>query len=180
MKIIAFGASNSKKSINQQLAKYATLQFKSDETELLDLNDYQCPVFSIDDENEHGFPAKAKEFVSKLDEADLLIISLAEHNGSYTAAFKNLFDWGSRVKLKLFEKKMLLLSATPGQGGGKCVLETAKTRFPKHGAEVLATFSLPKFGENFNVEKGIINAELKSEFDSIITSVKEKICPTSN
>ncbi|MBL0101186.1 MAG: NAD(P)H-dependent oxidoreductase [Saprospiraceae bacterium] len=34
---------------------------------------------------------------------DLLIISLAEHNGSYSASFKNILDWASESMAKYSE-----------------------------------------------------------------------------
>ena len=50
---------------------------------------------------------------------DLLIISFAEHNSTYTTAFKNIFDWISRIKdRKHFgEKPVFVLATAPGPGG---------------------------------------------------------------
>jgi len=176
MKIVAFGASSSKQSINKKFAVFAAEQFKNAEIEILDLNSYKVPLFTVDVESEIGFPENVKLFLKKLEEPDLLIISMAEHNGSYTAAFKNLFDWTSRLKRKLFEnKKILLLSTSTGQRGGAGVIEAAKIRFPKHGAEIVATFSLPDFPDNFNIEKGIINEELDKQFREIISLTKNNL-----
>src|SRR5690606_40275669 len=88
MKILAFGASYSQTSINKEFATYAASKFEDANVEILDLNNYQLPLLTIELENEIGHPAVAKEFVNKLAEAELIIISLSEHNGSYTAAFK--------------------------------------------------------------------------------------------
>lgn len=174
MKIVAFGASYSKHSINKKFAGFAANQFRNTEINILDLNIYKLPVFTVDLESETGYPDEVKLFLDELEEADLLIISMAEHNGSYTAAFKNLFDWTSRFKMKMFEgKKMLLLSTSTGQRGGMGVIEAAKLRFPKHGAEIVATFSLPNFEENFNEEKGIVNEALNKQFGEMILSVKK-------
>ena len=93
MKILAFGGSNSKDSINKQLAAFAAKQFEDAEVELLDLNDFEMPIFSIDREKQAGIPDLALNFAQKIDASDLLIISLAEHNSSYTVAFKNIFNW---------------------------------------------------------------------------------------
>jgi chromate reductase, NAD(P)H dehydrogenase (quinone) len=176
MKIVAFGASCSKRSINRKFAGFAAKQFNHSEIEILDLNNYKLPLFTVDAESEIGFPENVKSFLNKLEEADLLVISMAEHNGSYTAAFKNLFDWASRLKMKMFEgKKILLLSTSPGQRGGLNVIEAAKNRFPKHGAEIIATFSLPYFQENFNAEKGILNEELNKQFREAILTTKNKL-----
>ena len=106
-KIIAFGASNSKKSINKQLATYAAGLFTNATTEVLDLNDFPVPTYSIDIEKEEGFPQAVHAFLNKIAEADLLVISMAEHNGNYTAAFKSLFDWMSRINVKLFQGKSI-------------------------------------------------------------------------
>ena len=53
-KIIAFGASSSKQSINKQLATYTANQFQNASVEILDLNDYEMPVFSVDKQAENG------------------------------------------------------------------------------------------------------------------------------
>jgi len=44
-KIIAFGASSSKTSINKKLATYAAHLFEGATVEVLDLNDYEMPIF---------------------------------------------------------------------------------------------------------------------------------------
>jgi chromate reductase, NAD(P)H dehydrogenase (quinone) len=80
----------------------------------------------------------------------LIIISFAEYNGSYTAAFKNIFDWISRINNKTFQnKKMILMATSPGGRGGKTVLENALNRFPHHGADIVGNFHLPSFQQNF-------------------------------
>jgi NAD(P)H-dependent FMN reductase len=176
MKIVAFGASYSSKSINRQLAAYAASQFENADAEVLNLLDFVVPMFTEDVEAAKGHPEHAKRFVAKLEEADLLIISLGEHNGSYEAAFKNLFDWASRIKAKTFEgAKMLLMATSPGGRGGQGVLAHAMDRFPRHGAEVVANFSLPSFGQNFTSDNGIIDATLKHEFDKVVASIKTQL-----
>ena len=172
-KIIAFGASSSKTSINKQLATYAVKQFKDVEVEILDLNDYEMPIFSVDKETDNGIPQSAHDFYSKLGTADLIVISFAEHNGAYSAAFKNIFDWTSRINAKTFqEKQTLLLSTSPGPRGGSSVLEIAKNRFPFQGAVVKGSFSLPSFYENFDAVNGIINDEYKNQLMGIVNSIQ--------
>ncbi|CAG5080186.1 NADPH-dependent FMN reductase [Parvicella tangerina] len=176
MKVIAFGASYSTTSINRQFAHYAATYFRSEDVEVLNLLDYVVPMFTVDVESAKGHPEGAKQFVAKLEEADLLIISMGEHNGSYEAAFKNLFDWASRIKSKTFDQtKMLLLSTSPGSRGGKSVLAQAEERFPRHGAEILASFSLPNFDQNFSSNKGILVDDLRTSFEATIQKVKAKI-----
>ena len=171
-KIIAFGASSSKTSINKQLATYTANQFQNVSVEILDLNDYEMPIYSVDKEKENGIPQLAHDFYSKLGSADLIIISFAEHNGAYSAAFKSIFDWASRINGKTFqEKPMLLLATSPGVRGGSSVLEIAKNRFPFQGGIVKGSFSLPNFNDNFDVEKEITNEEMRNQLLEITKSV---------
>ncbi|MFV8379030.1 NADPH-dependent FMN reductase [Flavobacterium sp. LB3R33] len=170
MKIIAFGASPSKNSINKKLATYAANLFEKAEVEVLDLNDYQMPIFTVDIEKEIGQHELAKAFLAKIATADILVVSLAENNGNYSAAFKNVFDWCSRINAKVFqERPMLLMATSPGARGGASVLEIAKKAFPFYGGNIKAAFSLPSFEANFDVTKGeISNAELDNQLKEII------------
>lgn len=172
MKILAFGASNHSNSINKQLATFIAKQIGND-VEVLDLNPYEMPIYSIDREVASGVPAQATDFAKKIDEADLLVISLAEYNGTYSPAFKNIFDWVSRIpNRKAFNDKKIFLAATaPGERGGLTVLEGAKVIFPFHGGNIVADFSLPFFGENFK-DGAIVNEEKKAELDEKVAQVK--------
>src|SRR5690554_7223676 len=103
MKIIGFAGSNSKKSINKQLVKYTLSQITSAETEELDITDYPLPIYGIDLEKESGIPQAVHDCIDNVQTADGLVISLAEHNGSYTVAVKNLLDWCSRCETGFFK-----------------------------------------------------------------------------
>ena len=66
---------------------------------------------------------------------------------------------------------MLLLSTSPGRGGGRNVIEAAKISMPKYGANIKAIFLMPLFNENFNVDqKKISNLEYDQELKEIIKS----------
>ena len=160
MKLLAFAASSSSKSINKQLATYAASQVKhSDgvEVEILDINDYEMPLFSQDKEEVLGQPQQALDFFAKLGQADAIIISFAEHNGSYSAAYKNLFDWTSRIDQKLFQNKpMVLLATSPGPGGAGSVLAAATASAPYFAGDVKASVSIPSFFDNFDSEQQIL------------------------
>jgi NAD(P)H-dependent FMN reductase len=168
MKILAFGASNNFNSINQSLAFYTANLFNHSQLDLVDLNDYECPIYSPQRQKE-GFPSPIIQFFNKMNEADLIIISFAEYNGSYTTAFKNIFDWISTFKSPTFEKcNFLLMSTSTGPRGGIGVLESALNRFPRHGATILGSFTLPSFHENFcNETKSLKEPYLSSLLETI-------------
>ncbi|TXE10864.1 NAD(P)H-dependent oxidoreductase [Gelidibacter salicanalis] len=173
--IIAFAGSNSSESINKQLATYAAGLVDEVETTILDLNDFELPLFGVDLEKKIGIPENAHNFLNQIRNADGIILSLAEHNGAYSTAFKNLFDWMSRAEQKTFMgKPMLLMAASPGGRGGASVLAIAKDRFPRHNAEIVATFSLPNFKENFNEGK-VTNSSLNSELLEAVNAFHDAI-----
>ncbi len=175
MIIKAFSGSNASDSINKKLVTFAAQQFADAEVEILDLNDYEMPIYSVDREK-NGIPQQAQDFAAKIDSADLLLMSLAEYNSSYTTAFKNIFDWISRIKdRKHFgEKPVFLMATAPGPGGGKNVVEAFQKRAPFSGAEVIETFVLPKFRETFEEGKGIIDEEKRKEFFEKVDAVKAR------
>lgn len=172
MKILAFAGSNSQKSINKQLAAYAASLFENADVEVLDLNDFEMPLFSVDLEKEIGQHEKAKLFLDKIENADILVVSLAENNGNYSVAFKNVFDWSSRISKEVFQQKpMLLMATSPGPRGGASVLDIAKNAFPRYGGQIKAIFSLPSFNTNFDLEQNkISNSELDKELKDTIKS----------
>ncbi|UFH31367.1 NAD(P)H-dependent oxidoreductase [Chryseobacterium sp. C-71] len=174
MKILAFAGSTSSTSINRELVKFVLKSFEENEINLIDLNDFDMPVFSVDREKK-GFPDGAHNFLKQIEDCDVIICSLAEHNRSYSAAFKNVFDWASRINVKVFQNKpMLLMSTSPGGFGGGNVMNTAKTFFPQFAADVKETFSLPKFYENFDLESGVINPEMLKDLNDKIENFKNQ------
>lgn len=169
-KIVAFAASSSSTSINKRLVTYATQQLSNVEVEILDLNDFEMPLFSVDREKALGSPDAAQRFYKKLGEADGLIISFAEHNGSYTAAYKNLYDWTSRIDTKVFQNKpVLALATSPGKGGAANVLAQAVKSLPHFGANVVGELSIPQFNSNFDTEaRKLTNTELDATLKQLI------------
>ena len=176
MKILCFGASTHSRSINQKLALYTATFFKKATIITIDLNHYEMPIYSEDRQRDTGIPEQAHKFRSLLQEADGVIISFAEHNGVYTAAFKNVMDWNSVIGGKTWEDKSYFLMATsPGPRGGATVLDIACDKWPYMGADIKARFSLPSFPNNFDYEKGILDPDLKSTHLAQIEAFKKAI-----
>jgi NAD(P)H-dependent FMN reductase len=146
MKILAFAGSTSSTSINRELVKFVLKDFQNEEINLIDLNDFDMPVFSVDREKK-GFPDEAHHFLKVIEDCDVIICSLAEHNRSYSAAFKNVFDWASRINVKVFQNKpMFLMSTSPGG-----------------------------YYENFDLETGVINPEMLKDLKNKIESFKAQV-----
>ncbi len=174
MKILAFAGSNSRASINKKLVTHVASFFNGHDIEILDLNDYEMTLFSVDKLAKDGIPSLATDFAKKIDSSDFVLISFAENNGAYTTAFKNIFDWVSMIQGRpvFGNKQMFLLSTSPGPRGGASVMEIAKNRMPFSGGRVLDTFSLPSYNKNFVEGEGITNSEFAVEVATKIAKIK--------
>ncbi len=159
-KILAFAGSNSSTSINYQLVDYVASEVTGHKVKVLKLISYGVPMYSEDEEKTNGFPGLTMGLKQEISEADALIISVSEHNGSWSAFFKNIIDWLSRLDRNFLEgKKMLVMSTSPGQRGGISALEYAKNVLPRFGAEIIDSFSFPSFYANFSQEKKEVTDE---------------------
>ncbi len=169
-RVIAFAASSSSRSINKQLVTWASGLLDDAEVEILDLNDYQLPLFSVDREDELGQPEPAQAFLGKIAASDGIIVSFAEHNGAYSAAYKNLYDWVSRIQPKVYrDKPMVLLSTSPGGRGAKSVMELAQRQIPRFGGDIRASVSVPSFGDNFDSDaQRVSNPEIAAEIEAAV------------
>ncbi|MBQ0734107.1 NADPH-dependent FMN reductase [Aquimarina celericrescens] len=157
--ILAFAGSNSSTSINDRLVKYVASEIKDHQVKVINLTSYEMPMYS-EDEEKNSFPGMAMALKQEISEVDALIISVNEHNGSWSAFFKNIVDWLSRLDRNFLEgKKVLLMSTAPGKRGGLSSLEYAKTVLPRFGAEITESFSFPSFYENFSSESNSVTNE---------------------
>ena len=134
------------------------------------------PIYSMEREKQTGIPSQAEQFKEMIKTSDGIIISFAEYNGSYTSAFKNIFDWISRLPGSIWlDTPMLLMATSPGPRGAQSVLKTASASFPYQGGQVVGSFSLPSFGQNFDSINGITDSNLKETFEQLLSSFQAEI-----
>lgn len=159
--ILAFAGSNSSTSINYKLVKYTASLIENREVQVLNMANMPFPMYSEDQEREHGYSNALIEFKEDLQEAEGLIISVNEHNGNPSAYTKNLFDWLSRIERKFMQdSRVFLMSTSNGKRGGMSSLQVIEALLPRFGGEILETFSLPSFRDNFSEEAGILEKDL--------------------
>lgn len=178
MRILAFAATSSSRSINRKLVDHAidlATASGGDEVtvETIDLRDFEMPIYSIDREEEGGVPQPAKDFHQAIAAADGLLIGLAEHNGNFTAAYKNLYDWTSRIGQRVYQDTpTVLLATSPGPSGGGNVLRLATAGAPHVGQDLVGTLSIPGFGQNVDPETGAPHdPEQRAELDRLVTAL---------
>ncbi len=151
-KIILFAASNNPQSINAKLINHTAGLFKKHKTNVLRLQDFELPIYSPVTEVEQGIPENILLLKEQMQQHDALVISVAEHNQSVTAAFKNTLDWLSRTGKDynniLSGKTILLISTSPAPGGGKNALAHAATLLKIFGANIIGNISLVSFYQN--------------------------------
>ena len=153
MRGLAFGAAISRRSINRTFVEHAAARLRDDilpgaDIDHLDLQDYEMPIYSIDRERQGGIPAPAHDFFARADRANAILVSFAEHNGSVTAAWKVVFDWMSRIEMKLWRgKPMVLLAASPGRRAGAGVLDSQVALAPHFGGEVRGRLGIGRWHE---------------------------------
>jgi chromate reductase len=172
-KILAFAGSNSSTSVNRQLIEHAASKSADHEVTLLDLRDYDAPMFSEDLEKESGVPESIQKLKTVFEAHDAFMIASPEHNGMMPAFFKNLMDWLSRAGGKIFqEKPVLLMSTSPGPRGGQTNLANMKAVFPHWGATaVFADFSVGSFYQAFDPATGtFINPEDETRLLETVTA----------
>ncbi|MEL6811175.1 MAG: NAD(P)H-dependent oxidoreductase [Bacteroidota bacterium] len=170
-KVLAFAGSNSSASINHKLVSFAATQMDGPQVKVVRLTDYPLPIFGEDLEKAGGYPATLKDLLAEIKQVDGLMISVNEHNGSISAFFKNTLDWLSRIEYKFLEnKKILLMSASPGRRGALSAFEYTQGILPRYGGEVVSGLTFPSFSENFSeVEQQISDKELKETMFNALT-----------
>ena len=174
-KILAFAGSNSSTSINQELLDHVVDRIQGHEVKKVNLTDFPLPIYSQDIEKNEGFPVNATIIKNLIAESKALIIAVNEHNGAPSAFFKNIIDWLSRVNKNFLEdKKILLISTSPGKRGAKSSLEYTKDIFGRFGGEVIESFSLPSFKDNFQDGK-VTNEVLDMGIEDVLTTFAHQI-----
>ncbi|MGY5847771.1 NADPH-dependent FMN reductase [Salegentibacter sp. HM20] len=174
-KILAFAGSNSSTSINAQLLDHITGRIQGHEIKILKLTDYELPLYSADLEKERGIPVNVTIIKNLISEHDALVVAVNEHNSTVSAFFKNILDWLSRADRNfLADKKILLISTSPGRRGAASALEYTKNILPRFGGEVIQSFSLPSFRDNFQDGK-IQNEVLELGIEDVLTSFSQQL-----
>lgn len=169
--ILAFAGSNSSTSINHSLVGYTASLVKDYEVRLLDMVNHPFPMYSEDNEKENGFSDLLLSLMDTIRNSKGLVIAVNEHNSYPSAYFKNLMDWLSRVDSKfLADKQIFLMSTSPGGRGAIGALEVADKMLTRFNGTVVEKFSLPKYGQNFNSQRGIINNELAATHQEKLNS----------
>ncbi len=116
--------------------------------EILDLNEYQFPVFNERLKHQSSPSAAVLDFASKIKGADGVIIVTPEYNGGYPASLKNVVD----LLYDEWRRKPVAISTiSDGAYGGTQVITSLQFSLWKIRAwTVPAMFHVPKAHESFD------------------------------
>lgn len=144
MKVFLFAPSLRRGSYNKKLIRIAAQiveSMQTHEVELCEFNEFPMPMFDGDLEVSQGVPEGVIKLAKKIENADAVIISSPEYNGSIPGTFKNAIDWLSRLApVPLKRKQICLIGASPGRLGA--VRGNLHARVPFH---ILGSFVYPDY-----------------------------------
>jgi NAD(P)H-dependent FMN reductase len=167
-KILAFAGSLREGSLNKKVLQVAAKGARAAGAEItvVDLRDFDMPVYDLDLQEKDGFPPNAVKFQDLMLEHNGLLICSPEYNGSLPGGMKNIIDWVSRrrdAEQKFYaafaDKVAGIISASPGSFGGlRCLshLRGVLTIASVHviPLEIAVTFAEQKFdGDTMTDEK---------------------------
>ncbi len=174
--ILAFAGSNSSVSINYKLVNFTVSLIQNQQVKVLNMAEFPFPMYGYDEEKNNGYDASLYALKNAILNSDGILLAVNEHNGHPSAYFKNILDWLSRIEIKfLADKKIFLMATSGGKRGAISALELVAQLLPRFGGQIVATFSLPSFAENFDETKGIIHKDLVAEHQKALQLFLSKL-----
>lgn len=170
-KILAFAGSLRSASFNKKLVREAARgagDAGADVT-ILDLADYDVPLYNGDDEAAHGLPAAIVALRQLFREHHGFLVASPEYNAGYSGVLKNLTDWLSRpvpgeAPFEIFAMKpAAAMSASPGALGGNRMLASLRGHLLHLQMLVIPqTFGLARAADAFDPEGHLKDANAEA------------------
>jgi len=179
-KILAFSGSTRTGSFNKKLIKIAAAGAKEAgaDVTLIDLRDFQMPLYDEDLEKQEGLPSGARKLKDLMLTHQGLLISSPEYNSSISGVLKNTIDWVSRqsegeIPLVCFKDKVAgLMSASPGGLGGLRGLVHVRAILENIGVLVIPNqMAISKAHEAFNLDETMTDEKQEERIKKIGSDV---------
>ena len=177
IKVLVFSGSTREESFNKKLIAEAALLARQvpAHVTVIDLKNFPIPFYDEDLEKREGMPLKAKQFRQLMIQSDVIMIASPEYNGSLSAVLKNAIDWASRSEnggssREAFKgKKFVIMSASPGSGGGARGLVHLRTIIENIGGTVLSEqVVVPDAYNAFDEQGHLKNEKVKKDLEMLI------------
>ncbi len=181
IKLLAFSGSARQSSWNQQLVEMAAHYARSQniETTVINLGDFDLPIFDEDLERESGTPDAAARLKQLMFGHQGFLISSPEYNSSIAPLLKNAIDWASRkgpdeTPQQAFRGKVIgLMSASPGGLGGLRGLVHVRSIFGNLGSLVVPSqVAVGNATKTFSADgKDLTDEGLKKQLCGVVDQV---------
>lgn len=149
-----FSGSTRAASMNRKLVTAMAHIFTDAGTtvKVIDLSDYEMPIYNGDYEASEGVPETAKKLIVELSACDGVFIATPEYNGCMPPLLKNTIDWTTRVELGQFTKPVYGIgAASPGALSGIMALRQLHFILARLGAQVVPTqLGVGNYGKAFD------------------------------
>ena len=162
-RIAIIAGSTRRASVNSLLAREiaAELERRDRDHLLVDLAEFDMPIYHGDLEEEQGVPAPARRLADVLRDSGGLVVASPEYNGSFSPLLKNTVDWVTRIDMGVLRDTLVgLAAASPGRGGGVRGLARVRTWLENMRLIVAATdLSIPLVHERVTDETGSLRLD---------------------
>lgn len=183
IKVLAIAGSLRVGSFNKKLVQEGAriAKQKHADVTVVDLKDYPMALYDEDVEKSDGMPSKAKELRQLMVQSDVILIASPEYNGSLSAVLKNAIDWASRSETggssrDAFKgKQFVIMSASPGSGGGARGLAHLRTIIENIGGTVIPQqIVVANAYDAFDRDGRLKDPKTKAELDQAISEAFSK------
>lgn len=123
-------------------------RFEGTEAGVLDLREYDFPLFHERFPNLDPAPDNVRDYVERFRVADGIVVVSPVYNGSFPASLKNVIDL---LVTDWFRKPVLVVSVTYGHVPGISTVQELQVIFMKLGARVASPiYTVIRAGEDFS------------------------------
>lgn len=131
-------------------------EHKLADCEILDLKEFNFPVFEERLSKMPSPDASCVQFSEKIKASDIVIFVFPEYNGGYSASVKNAIDL---LYPEWYHKPVGLVCVSDGNFGGVNAMSLLQTVLLKTKAVPAATFPVPLVKNNFDENGNSLNKE---------------------
>ena len=174
-RILAFSCSARRESLNRKLLAVAVSAVREagGEITLIDLNDYELPLYHGDLEETTGLPANAVKLIGLIQTHAALLIASPEYNSMITPLLKNTLDWCTRGEDDPFPGKVAaVVSASPGPFGGVRSQKLAQQLLLQLGCHVVPVQAiLPRADKAFDATGALTDARAEKAIRSLAAAL---------
>lgn len=175
-KILVFAGSARRDSLNRRLARLAAVAVTAagGEATLIDLSEFDMPLYHGDLESAHGMPEAARRLKALFLAHQGLFIVSPENNASVSALLKNTLDWVSRPDsgqnglAPCQGKVAALAAASPGALGGLRGLVHLRAILQAMNVMVISEqFALPRAHEAIGADGALADPRQQSSLAGV-------------